>query len=122
MAPGGAESTCAAASPELTWREFAPSARISADACLVSSMVAQAVRIALRAARVTSATVITSSICGKPGAALGHAFFWSRRQRRMPPRTAPPIPRPVMAAMPGQSGLAAGAGTMWKKTDVSSSQ
>ena len=27
-----------------------------------------------------------------------------------------------MAAMPGQSGLAAGAGTMWKKTEVSSSQ
>jgi phosphoglycerate kinase len=56
------------------------------------------------------------------GAAPGYAFFWSRRQRRMPPRTAPRIPRPVMTAMLGQSGLVAGAGTMWKKTDVSSSQ
>ena len=27
-----------------------------------------------------------------------------------------------MTAMPGQPGLVAGAGTMWKKTDVSSSQ
>ena len=65
---------------------------------------------------------ITSGIYGKPGAALGYAFFWSRRQRRMPPRTAPRIPRPVMTPMLGQSGLVAGAGTMWKKTDVSSSQ
>ncbi len=56
------------------------------------------------------------------GRTPGQAFFWSRRQRRMPPRTAPRIPRPVMTAMLGQSGLVAGAGTMWKKTDVSSSQ
>ena len=35
---------------------------------------------------------------------------------------APPIPRPVRAAMLDQSGVVAGAGTMWKKTDVSSSQ
>ena len=103
-------------------RVCAERARISSDACLASSTVAQAVRIALRAARVTSATVIISSICGRPGAALGHAFFWSRRQRRMPPRTAPRVPRPVMTAKLGQSGLLAGAGTMWKKTDVSRSQ
>jgi enoyl-CoA hydratase/carnithine racemase len=55
-------------------------------------------------------------------AALGHAFCWSRRQRRMAPRTAPPIPRPVRTAILDQSGLVAGAGTMWKNTDVSRSQ
>ena len=66
---------------------------------------------------------LTRSICATARMrALGHAFCWSRRRRRMPPRTAPSIPRPVMTAALGQSGLVAGAGTMWKKTDVSSSQ
>jgi hypothetical protein len=62
-------------------------------------------------------------LCHRPDQhCAGYAFCWSRRRRRMPPRTAPSIPRPVMTAALGQSGLVAGAGTMWKKTDVSSSQ
>src|ERR1022692_4572233 len=51
------------------------------------------------------------------GAALGYAFCWSRRRSWMPPVSAPSIPRPVMTAALGQSGLVAGAGTRWKKTD-----
>lgn len=51
-----------------------------------------------------------------------HAVCSSRRQNRKPPRTAPSAPRPVMTAALSQSGAEAGAGTKWKKTDVSKSQ
>ena len=63
MAPGSADSTCAASRPLVTWPERAPSARISADGRLASRTVAQAVKIAFRADSVISMIVITSSIC-----------------------------------------------------------
>ena len=63
MAPGSADSTCADIKPELICSERAPSARISADGRLVSSVVAQAVKIAFRADSVISMMVVTVSTC-----------------------------------------------------------
>ena len=51
-APGSAGITCAIEMLALTCRGDAPSARASADARLASSAVAQAVKTALKAARV----------------------------------------------------------------------
>jgi hypothetical protein len=51
MAPTSAGRICAAESPALTCWGVAPSARASADECLASSAVAQAMKIALTAAR-----------------------------------------------------------------------
>src|ERR1022692_369514 len=55
-------------------------------------------------------------------AARGYAYCRSRKCRRIQPMAAASAPRPVMTAALDQSGLAAGAGIMWKKMDVSSSQ
>jgi hypothetical protein len=56
------------------------------------------------------------------GGCAGHAPSTSRRLRNTPPTTAPASPRPAITAALAQSGLVAGAGTMWKNTEVSKSQ
>jgi len=57
-----------------------------------------------------------------PGDWVGYAPRTSRWLRRTPPIAAAATPRPVMIAALVQSRLVAGAGTMWKHTDLSSSQ
>ena len=63
MAPGSAESSWVTTSPKLTCPIRAPSARMSADARRASVTVAHVVKIALRAARMTSMTVMIASVC-----------------------------------------------------------
>ena len=66
MVPGSAGSNCAADKPALTCRGGAPNACASADDCLASTTVAQAMKVVLAAARMTSMTVmITVSSLGR---------------------------------------------------------
>ncbi len=63
MAPGNADMTCAVARPARICCGVAPRASVTAEARLASRTVAQAVKFAVRAARVTSKIVITVSVC-----------------------------------------------------------
>src|ERR1035441_3792750 len=63
IAPGSAGMTCVMASPARTCCGVAPSASVTAEARLASRTVAKAVKIAVRAARVTSKIVRTVSTC-----------------------------------------------------------